>query len=132
VSDDARGADDGARQGGDSDSQRARRLRLVSFRPGRGDGSEATVQLVREYKGPTVTSLVGACSTATNRLPGQVRRVLEAIQRGDFAEADRRLDSAGKVLAGPGSRRAMPMLWPWFLMLWVVGGLATALVLGCS
>lgn len=104
----------------------ARGLRVVSFQAGRPGSPEAEPNLLREYKGPTVARVVKGAAADPPLLPGRICTVLEAIQRGDLASADRRLDAAVNVLPGPGfSRRgAWSLLWPWF-GLWVLALIAT-------
>jgi len=64
------------------------------------------VRLVREFKGPTVRGVLDLPDEAVDRMPAQLRRVLDAIQRGRVAEADDAMDGAlGALHAGPGHRR---------------------------
>jgi hypothetical protein len=103
-------------------------------RPASADLEPPDVDLVREYKGPTVSDLLAAPKAVLDLLPGRVRSMEEAVRASDLAEADRRIDQAlGLLLRGPGHRRrrlpelALPaLLWLWFavllaLLLWVVG-----------
>ncbi len=91
------------------------------------------VDLIREYKGPTVDELLAAPPGVLDLLPGQVRSMEDALQASDLGEADRRMDRAlGLLLRGPGHRTGrrpgmvVPMLlWLWFgvllsLLIWVV------------
>jgi hypothetical protein len=91
------------------------------------------VDLVREYKGPTVNEVLAAPPGVLDLLPGQVRSMEQAIGDSDLGEADRQMDRAlGLLLRGPGhraSRRStgvVPMvLWLWFavllcLLIWVL------------
>ncbi len=82
------------------------------------------VKLVREYKGPTVEDLLEHGDSEFDHLPGRIHGVLEAIEKGDLAGADRRLEeSLGTLLEGPGSdqRREfavlMPLVFSMFLIL---------------
>jgi hypothetical protein len=89
------------------------------------------LRLVREYKGPTVRTLLSAPPAAVARFPGRVCSVLEAIDRGDLADAERRLDTSFNVVPGPGHAPRTPwrVLWPWLLGLWGFAALATAVAL---
>lgn len=62
------------------------------------------VRLRREFKGLTVADLARA--DLAEQLPGQVRRALHHLQRGNFAAAEQALPGRfAPVLAGPGHRR---------------------------
>ena len=84
--------------------------------PGLGHEDRATddtghdrVRVVREFKGTTVDDLVEG--SHSDRLPGQVRPVLKAIEAGDLEAANRRLDVAmGSLLRGPGYARRDELL----------------------
>lgn len=94
-------------------------------------GDQTVLRLVREYKGPTVSAVLRAAPATLSRLPGRVCSVLDAIDRGDLAAADRRLDAALNVLPGPGhARRASwRLLLPWLLAMWTLAAIATAVAL---
>lgn len=132
VSDDARDADGNADPGGDGAvPDQTRKLRVVTFQtaPRPDERVAAGLHLVREYKGPTVAGVLRASPGVVNRLPGRVHTMLEAIERGDLPEAQRRLDAAVRILPGPGSRRRLPILWPWFVGMWIVAAIATLVAL---
>ena len=131
MSDDAPADHPGEPAGGSGAPRRVPRLRLLSFQPQppRQGADADTVHLLREYKGPTVTSLVRASPAVVTRLPGRVRTVLEAIERDDLAVANRCFDDAVNILPGPGSRPALPALWPWFAALWLVAVVASVIAL---
>ncbi len=68
------------------------------------------VRLYREFKGLTVADLLRA--EIAERLPGQVRRALHHLERGDLAAADEVLPGAfPPILAGPGSARIARRRW---------------------
>lgn len=112
------------------DEHGARLVALPTLRDGAARSS-GPVRLVREYKGATVSDLLMRDEAVANRLPGELRGVLDAVREGNLAAAEQALDSAlGRVLCGPGaarSRRRAAWFWVvvglWFLML------ATLLVL---
>jgi len=87
------------------------------------------VRLVRQVKIPTVEALASE-HEAVDRLPGKVRSVVAALDRGDLATADRLIDEAmGSLLQGPGYRHAhlrqrllSVLLWLWCGIL-VLGGI---------
>lgn len=87
-------------------------------------------RLIREFKGPTVEDLIDGSARRSEELPGQVQRVLAALESGDLPGAEAALDeSLGSVLHGPGfarrqsDLRALVLLRVLFLLLC----LATAL-----
>lgn len=101
--------------------------------PAPDDPGLPEVDLVREYKGPTVAQVLAAPPGVLDLLPGQVRSMEDALRASDLGEADRRLDRAlGLLLRGPGhrsgrrTRMMVPMLlWLWFgvllsLLIWVI------------
>ena len=83
------------------------------------------VDLVREYKGPTVEQVLAASEAVSDLLPGRVATMERAIETDDLKSADERIDQTlGLLLAGPGNRpvrRAWGSLWVWC-------GLAAAVV----
>ena len=68
------------------------------------------VRLRREFKGLTVADLQR--DEILSRLPGQVRSVLEHVEEGNYAAAERVLPgSFGNVLVGPGHRARSRWRW---------------------
>lgn len=64
-----------------------------------------TIQLIREFKRPTVDDLIRSEETL-ERLPVQLRRVVQAVSMSELRRAEERLDRAlGQLHEGPGYRR---------------------------
>lgn len=80
------------------------RLRPV-VGPVLGQEPPPAVRLLREWKGPTVADLLS--DELAQRLPGQMWSVLQQLERGDLAGAERRLPGQfAPLLPGPGHHRA--------------------------
>ncbi len=73
-------------------------------------------------KGPTVKDLMSAPNAVLEQLPARIRAMAEAVDEGDLAEADLRLEQAlGTIHQGPGYRPKRG-LWLWkVLVLWLLG-----------
>lgn len=94
------------------------------------DGVPIEVQLVREYKGPTVDQVLASSPRVLDLLPGRVRSMQLSVDDGDLAGATHEMDGAlGSLLAGPGHRRrVLPFsmvsaaMWLWFagLLVWLL------------
>ncbi len=96
------GAAESAEPSSPSASSRPRLVRVSG--PSGGSEPPPEVRLRREFKGPTVADLTRG--EVAEQLPGQVRRAVHHIQRGDFAAAERALPGHfAPVFAGPGHRR---------------------------
>jgi len=92
-----------------------------------GNGCAAPVRLRREFKGPTVRE-PAVDEAAVSRLPGRMRCVLAAIERGDLLAAERVLDTVtGRMFAGPWQQQRRQRRW-WLLAV-IVLALAGAMTL---
>lgn len=91
------------------------------------------VDLVREYKGPTVDQVLTAAPSELDLLPGRVQSMEQAARDNDLVKASRHMEQAvGSLLNGPGHpevRRSWLVLpvvaWLWLAALlgvfaWVV------------
>ena len=66
-------------------------------------GTPPEARLVREFKRPTVEALLELSDQRLARLPGRVRRALEAAEHGELAEADSQMDAVlAPIRPGPG------------------------------
>lgn len=78
------------------------------------------VRLLREFKGLTVADLLR--EELADRLPGQVRSALSAMEQGDWRAAEQAMPGAfAPVLPGPGHAPSSPR--PRVLLLALVGAL---------
>lgn len=112
----------GSEHGDDDATARDARSRLravdgpVTGRP----PAAPPVRLLREFKGLTVADLLR--DELADRLPGQVRSALSAMEQGDWRTAEQAMPGAfAPVLPGPG--HATPSPRPRVLLLAVVGAL---------
>lgn len=112
----------GSEHGDDDAAARDARARLravdgpVNGRP----PAAPPVRLVREFKGLTVADLLR--DELADRLPGQVRSALSAMEQGDWRTAERTLPGAfAPVLPGPGHAARSPR--PRVLLLALIGAL---------
>ena len=93
-------------------------LRVLPPAQPSGAPVRAEVRLVRELKGPTVRGLIGSSPAVIQRLPGRMLGSLQALRRGDLADAEQRFDDAvGQILEGPWAGehhrwRRRHVLWP--------------------